>query len=244
MKNSELDEKLTPAAKQALDELISDYRNRVLIGAKESASNLTGEAQEISVHDILASVNRNQTKRTSSLQRSMEMFFRLYVVLGLIIGSGGVLFFLYQGVFPTLGYEQRLALMLSFGGFMISAISYAFLKLRGSRAATLPDLQEMNESRKAGYSMLFIRRWQDIELAARSLVASRLGESSAKAPVSLLISKLRQDEILNADDEARLREFLTLRNKILHQGVEINREQFEQASKDADRILTKMVSGS
>ncbi len=243
MKNIDLEEKLTTAAKQALDELVEDYRNRILIGATESASSLTGDIQEISVHDILSSVNRNQIRRVSSLPRNFELILRLYGALGFLMGAFGIIYFLYNNFYSDLGSEERIVIIISISGLIISAISFLYLKIREKRDIISTE-QEGFSSQKAGFSMSFIKKWQDIELAARSLVASRQGESSAKEPISVLISKLREDNVLNSDDETRLKEILALRNKILHEGLEISREEFEQAIKDGNRILSKMVSRS
>jgi hypothetical protein len=244
MKNIDLEEKLTSAAQQALDELIEDYRTRILLGAKESASNLTGEIQEISVHDILNSVNKNQVKRPTKMSRKLEIILRLYTIIGLAIAIIGLFSFSFRHTFENLNSEQQTGIVIGISGLIFSIVSYIILRLRLVPILNQTSLQEIGDSRKTGYSMLFIKRWQDIELAARNLVASRFGESIAKAPVSLLIYKLRAENILSLDDEIKLREFLNLRNKILHDGLEIDVDQFEIAIKDVDKILAKIVSSS
>jgi len=243
METLDLDNRLTPAARQALQELVSEYRNQILVGAKESASELTSEVREISVHDIIAGVNRSRPGRTIPLPSVLERVLNLYMILGVVVGLVGLaVFFLYFDVVRSLDFKQRLPLVMSITGFALAALIGLYLRVRQSRGLYRLPLQAPVERKVIYYSMSYIQKWQEIELTARNLVASRLGESSANEPISVLIARLRAAELLNRDDETRLKKLLSVRNKVLHEGLDVQKDQFERVLRDADRILAKMVS--
>jgi len=244
METLDLDTKLTPAARQVLEEIVSEYLTQILVGAKESASELTGEVREISVHDIIGGINRSRPGRPSPLPSMIERVLNIYMVTGIVVGLTGLFVFLYFGWVRFLRSEQQLPLLASITGFGLSVLSYLSLRIRQSKGLRGLRLQPPVESRGIDYSMSYIQKWQDIELTARNLVASRLGESSANEPVSVLIAKLREAEILNRDDENQLRELVAVRNRVLHEGFEVDRNQFEMLLRDGDRILAKMVKYS
>lgn len=243
MEKIELEEKLTPAAKQALYELIEDYKNRILIAARDSASRLTGEMQEISVHDILAGVDcldHDQVRRRPQLPRTIELFLRVYAGVGLVMAAVGIIFLLYGNI-SVVNSEQRTALLLSLGGSVIFALSYAFLRLRRLRTLREGDIQDVSALPDT-FSTRFVKQWQAIELAVRSVASSRLGESSAKEPISVLFHRLGQNGVLEPEDESILKQLMGLRNVILHEGRRLNREEFDRATKQAGRVLGKLIS--
>lgn len=240
MRTPEIEQKLTAAARQALEDLVDDYRNRILVSARESASTQTGEMPEISVHDILTAVQRGEIKRASSGR--FEIILRLYAILGITMGFVGTLIFLYNNFLFNVDIRRSLPLVLGILGFAIAIASFSYLSLRRSRVAIRFDSPNDDDFRKADSSMLFIKRWQDIELAIRNLVATRTGESTATEPISLLIKQLVGTQELSPVDEAHLMSILSLRNKIIHEGYQISGEEFEAAIKGADRILGQIHS--
>ena len=239
MRDSSLEEKLTAAARQALDELVEDYRNRILVGAMESASTPTGELREISVRDILVSVDRSQKRQVRPRQRNAEVLARLYAMVGLAVGSVGLAIYVYQKFLESQGTAEWIGLMLVTTGLLLSIASltvfYAQRLKSSERGETRPS-----DVIVAAYSAQFLKQWLDTELAVRSFVASRLGESTAKEPFSLLAERLKTEGILSSNDEQELRRLLAVRNEIAHRGMEISRERFEELSKSADALRERI----
>jgi uncharacterized protein YutE (UPF0331/DUF86 family) len=237
MEKLDLDRQLTPAARQVLDELVSEYRNQILLGARESASELTGEVQEISVHDIIEGVNRRRTDYPGGVSGELDEW--LYKLIGIVVGLVGLSVSLYLGLARSLEPELRIALFTSFLGFGTAGLVYFYSKVKKSRQLR-SELKSSLEQIASGYSLSFIKKWQLIEMTIRDLVASRFGESSADEPISVLIVMLHQDGVLDQKDGIILKDLLSARNKVLHEGLEIERDEFEMLSRYADRILSKL----
>lgn len=240
-KRQELDTKLTPAAKQALDELVADYRDQLLLGAADSASRL-GELREISVHDIMAGLNRQQDRVFGRTGTRIERILRLYVVGGFLLGVIGLVAFTAREILIGRGFQEQLFLVAALGGLLLSAMSYFLLwsrKSRGTASLLRSKLSEFGPGDYGSYLVL----WRDIELALRRAAAVRLGESAANAPLSGLLDILGREQVLSSDDQLRLRRLLNLRNSIAHgrPGTE-DEDEIANAARDAERLLSRIRS--
>jgi len=237
----ELDTKLTPAARQALDELVADYRDQLLFGAADSASRL-GELREISVHDIMAGLNRQQDRVFGRTGSSIERILRLYVVGGFVLGVTGLVAFAAREILIGRGFQEQIFVLAALGGLLLSAMSYFLLWTRKSRGTAYLLRRQSSEFGPGDYAS-YLTLWRDIELALRRAAAVRLGESAASAPISGLLETLGREQVLSSDDQLRLRRLLTLRNSIAHGGPGTETEgEIANAARDAERMLGRIKS--
>jgi hypothetical protein len=236
---SDLETKLTPAAKQALGELVDDYRDQLLLGAEDSASRL-GDLREIAVHDIMASLNRQQSRLFGRSRSSVERILRVYLFFGVLVGGTGLGGFVVKELIAGRGFQERLTLMMTFAGLFLSTMAYLMLHLRRNRGNVLRRSESGFEPGDYGS---YLALWRDIELALRHVVSVRLGESAANAPISRLLQSLEVERILSSDEQVRLRQFLQLRNSIAHgQHRAVGETDIALAARDAGRLLDRLRS--
>ncbi len=237
--NANLENKLTSAARRALDELVEDYRNQVLLGAIQAASSVTGEVQEISIRDILSGMTRSRIKTNIYLNRE-ERLAQIGLFAGIVYAILGFGFVIFQGnllVSPS----QLIGYSVGFAGIILSMFSYFYPKLRRPRYSTQAEESQYGLP-VTNLSLLFIQQWQRIELTARNIIALRSGESSANKPISLLVEELRQNGDLNSDEEKTLRELLDFRNRIIHGGFNPRLDTITSITRRAEKLLAKLES--
>lgn len=237
MNNEILETKLTPAAREALDELVQDIRHQILADAELHAARVSGKVREISVRDLF---DASQVRRSGTRLSFVERLVSMYAATGAIMGLGSLLY-----AYASLavgGMVSRVILLAGVAGILLSALSSTWLLRSRLRGFDIHPIDRLRPTplESSDMSLLFVKRWQEIELAIRDLVASKLGESIAVEPLSILIERLRKAHILSAKDESKFRALLGLRNRILHQGEELDRTRYDLAMKDAESLILKI----
>lgn len=239
MTQQQIEQKLTPAARQALEELLEDYKRQILRGAEDSASRLTGEFREISLHDIVASLNKTGIRPLLQSKSNVERILTIYLWTGLIIAGAGFSFFFFKDILYSASLEERIPLIFGVSGLFFSAIAFIVLRLKRGRLLALRT-QTLVRSESSDYIGLYISKWRDLEIGLRDLAALHLGESSAKEPISVLLDKLSNKAILSIDDRTRVRKLLDLRNQILHKDSQVDQNTLLTAIRDSDRLIWRI----
>lgn len=237
MDDTNLDAKLTSAASQALEELVTEYRNQILVFAKESAERLTGEIREIAVHDILRGINQTSKQRIGGYPTLIERFMNIYLITGVAIGAVGLLYFIFENVYSGMDLKERLPILISVIGFSIAALSFISLRLLSSRHRAW-KLQEKYESPEIqNLSSDFLGLWRKVELTIRDIIVTSLGESAAKEPISAQIKRLVELNVLSESESMLVLDLLKYRNKFMHTGKPISKEQIITSIKGAELLL-------
>jgi hypothetical protein len=243
MENVNFEEKLTPAAREALNEMVDNYRSKILIEAGEYASRLSGEVHEISVSDIMNSIGKN-LQQSEILRRSkIDAVLSIYIILGLLMTGTSLLYFFLGDIFEKLTYIKRLAILISIAGFVIAIVSYAISKYRQYKTIYGEYYSYVSTMPTSEYFDLFIRKWQQIEISIRALAASLFGESIADEPISMLVKRLTNSGKINDNDSKQILEILFIRNKLVHKATDVPLNNLRNATRDADHILSKLKSG-
>lgn len=218
---------LTPAAKQALDEFVEDYRQQIILRARDSASSLSGSPVEISLHDVVIGIKQVQSGRILA-RNSLDAVLRIYVVFGALMTISGAIAYFFQGVFSSLTTEQKLAALVAFSGLTLSTISLLLLNVRRRRVIESMS-RGLNEKDQVGLLGEFVSQWAKLELSLRDRIARQLGESKANQPISSVMYELAQRNVLSEVEIARLREILNMRNEIVHRGEVSERDSLVQS---------------
>jgi len=244
MSRPDLEGKLTPAAKEAIDELMDEYRSQILIGARASANQL-GEVREISLHDVLVSLNRVQLRARRPSNNVLYRLAAIYLVLGLLFGAGGLVGFVYPRLVQGVTLREQLPLMLSVVGLLVAALSYTYLQFASARYFGLPVPSSPDKSGSIEGTATYLSHWRDLELALREAAATRMGESAASAPISALLNRLLHYGLFSDADAHRVRDLLSLRNGIVHEGRFLDPSHLKTALRDAEQITSrlKVLSG-
>lgn len=238
---------LTPAARQVLNELTEEYKDEILLNAVQLAARHTGEIQEISVRDIIEAskrVNRNSqlirenpSQQRSSTRSTLERVLRIYGWFGIAALLGGIIYFFFATTDIQLEADQEFALSIMLAGLLFALLPYLYNQWRRSRPYSQSEASNGGDPAAA-----FVVKWQDIELAIREVAASQLGESfAADQSIISLMFGLQRLGILSSEDEVTIKNLLTLRNRILHEGIRPERAEMELAITNADRIRSKLV---
>lgn len=240
MKDANLYDKLTPAARQALEELVEEYKSEILRRASDSAASLTGEVREVSVHDIFQGVGEFQKRGVARYRTPMERVLNLYMVTGVVLGAVGLLYYVFRTLMGGLETRDQLPLLFSFAGFTIAAMSFAVLWLRQARERREFARKVFGPADYGDIASVFISRWRELELTLRNVVAADFGESLAKEPVSILVRSLVKKGRLSDQDMERIRRLLETRNRLVHKGDLGRRDEMNTAMGDLERLLHKL----
>lgn len=239
MSDADLHEKLTPAARQALDELVEDYKSEILRRAGESAAGLTGEVREVSVHDIFRGVAEFQRRGVARPRTLVERVLTMYTITGLVLGAVGLLYYVSQGLLVGPPRTQ-LPLLFAFAGFTIAAMSFAVVWLRQTRERREFTRRLLGPTYHSDAGSEFISRWRELELSLRNVVATDLGESVASGPLSVLIGSLVERGRISKEDSVRITELLEIRNRLVHLGELADREELRKAMGFLEKVLHRL----
>lgn len=244
MEEADLEKKLTPAARDALQELVEDYRRELLFAAADSAVEATGELREIAVSDVLRAHGLVRNLPDESRRRDrVEKLLSAYVYVGMLAAMAGTSVFMFQQITATVDPARQIPFLLSISGVFLAGMAYLLLRLRQNRLLVTPRglaMQPVSSSPGAPRPILLL--WQELELALRNRVARSLGESVARQPISVLIAKLHEEHLLTEDDEKRLRQLLEARNAVVHgRRFDLSAKEVDASVAAAHEILQKLT---
>lgn len=206
--------RLTPAAREALDELVDDYRRALVLRATTLAGR-AGTSSEVTVSDVVHAQEDFDTPRSARMQPERQLrlsrVLRLYVALGIyttVIFAGLLIFQLTRDASST----ERLALIGGFSGILITVFG-ASAQVLILRHPSREDLR----SDPGDLRNLFLDRWIRLELELRETGALLFGESSLQElRLTEILSLLTKQGAIDDKDNVAIRQALSTRNAIVH----------------------------
>lgn len=235
MNQNDIEKSLTPAAREALETSVKEYRHRILEEAQLRAVRLPGLNQEISVRDVLDGVDRvNQSRRQARAKR-FELMFEIYSILGFLLTLVGGAFLFYGRTGFTLNISQQVALGLLMMGFLLALSPIFFRRWRAMVDASSTDVRD----EPLDSSLLLLKKWQEVEGVLTTL-ARKLGESTARQPMSSLLKSLQAEGRLSEKDADVLTFLVRLRNDIVHETHRMDRGRITEALEMADSLLARL----
>lgn len=240
MELPDVQSKLTNAAKQALESIIDDYRNEILLSARESATSLTGDLHEISVHDVLEGARKSESSFTKQAPSSLYRILRVYTYLGLLISCIGILWFFAQRYLELLTFEEQMALAVAVSGLIISSLSYILIQYRKHDRVPKIHFEDVSDSQSSDFAISFLRDWQRIELLIRNIISGKYGESRANEPISMMVRMLSRSGRLTTSESKQIKQLLDVRNKIVHEGLQISAAKYDELHSEARRIIYRL----
>jgi hypothetical protein len=241
MAPKELDDKLTPVAREMLDELLEQQRERLLIRAAESAKTVTGELREISVHDVLRSLQDDQrldAYREQTRRSFLDRILRLYAATGVLIGGVGVTMYFFRQTLSKGNFAEQLPLLIGLTGFMLAAAAWMTVSLRASRGSA-PRSALSSTAEVVDANARFISLWIEVEDALRRAVSERV-RRDAPVPISSQIEMLTEQRRLTSEEATTLRALVALRNRILHSGDRSSAAELRSAVERGERLLRRL----
>lgn len=231
-------EKLTPAACEALDELLKDLKEQILSSASRNSFALSEMPKEITVRDIMSAFQEFQGKNNNLRISHKQRYYRLLFISGIVYSAFGFLLFLLKGNwlshFDTL---QSIGLIVGLIGMLISllSLSFSFISRSNSLAFGFAPVEQPFLS-----SSLFIQKWIEIEISIRNLISFKYGESTADKPLFSLINDLKNNSLIGTENLNRLKKLLDMRNGILHGRISPSQHEIKDLLINADELLSEL----
>src|SRR4030042_3375611 len=228
---------LTPSAKDALESAVREYRERILEEAHGKAISVPGGEKEISVRDILESVDRVSKFQRRIHTKRLEIITQIYSILGIMVTLVGIAYLMFGRSGFTLNLQEQIAVIFVVIGIVL-AVSPIFY--RKWRYLNLTDEQaEIARKNRIISSVVFIKYWNLIENELRNRV-ERMGASTTRMPISSIVQSLQKTGGISNADAGTLKFLLSLRNEIVHGSHRVDREHLDAAMSEAERLLKKL----
>lgn len=238
MGTHEFEARLTPAAREVLNETVGDYKSKLLLRAHAHAASLTGEVREIAVRDIVAGATNLREAAHTSRSRRASAVAQLYILTGLVMATVGVSIYLAPYITESsFSLLEILPLAVGLAGLLLGILGVALAKRSELHHAERIEAGERGEPDRFEATGLFLARWQEFEIVLRSIIADQYGESTAGAPLSELLSKLERQGVLRPEFQPVVRRVLHLRNRMVHNQVQVPLHVIMDATRDLNRLL-------
>ncbi|TSA26423.1 MAG: hypothetical protein D4R67_07760, partial [Bacteroidetes bacterium] len=114
-----IEQQLTPAAKDALENAITEYKNSILEKASEISSEITGNVKEISIRDIMEAVDRYylRKKRSEFYELKQKRYSLLLAMAGAIYAIAGLIIYFVQN--RKVSFNTDLGIIITISGIII-----------------------------------------------------------------------------------------------------------------------------
>jgi len=230
-----VEEKLTPAARQAVEEVVQEYRNQLLRLAADRSASYIGDYSEVSVRDILGAME--QLERGSGQRATFAShLLRMYSIVGITVAAGAMSFIALQR-YPLESISGTVALGVGIFGLLLALSSYVMRPWIARRGVATRRRYPIAGFEGIPLDVRFVSRWRDIELALRDLVSMRFGESAADQTGLRMAKLLLKAGELTGDQLATLANLLEQRNRIVHEGERVEARTLLGALAEAEAIL-------
>lgn len=240
MTNENIYSKLTPSAKEVLDELIEGYRDSLIEKAYALASERDTANREISLRDILEAqqpIEKSIKTRKDYLEYKRRRWTILISFSGAIYATAGLLLYLYQN--KKFSIETDLGLIIAVIGIMITVLTFLYGQLFSMRQQSSKSISiKNNYTNIDNYDI--VKRWQLIEQLTTSIMKSNnIGDSKTNT-VNQVIRYLTENFTSSEKEYMAIRELLQARNKILHEGYNLSDAEKRQYIEVADSLIDKL----
>jgi hypothetical protein len=233
MIDQEIYSKLTPSARDALNELSNEYVQDVLEKAIELAAEKDRTLREISLIDIMAaSMSKGvpMGKRNVAYARRRR-FSTLLIFSGVVYAFAGLLIYLYQtGRFDA---KDSLGLSVSIIGALVAVVGY----LMRDFIYGYPFSRTMSLSSS---DFELVEKWQEIESLAKKIITASEkvdpNSTSVASTIKFLTTKIATDP----GESAKIRELLAIRNRIVHEQLRLSDKTRFEMSEFADKLIDRL----
>ncbi|MEK7719871.1 MAG: hypothetical protein AAB347_09720 [Bacteroidota bacterium] len=240
MINEKIYSKLTPSAQEALDKMVSEYRDSLLEKAFLLAQERETASKEISLRDILET---NQLKHSGiGIEKSENRKKRMISLLalsGAVYSVLGILIYLFQN--KKFAVETDLGLIIAITGIIISLISFLYGQLISKRYSfTQTTTATSIYSQSNDYDI--VKRWQIIETLAKKFMTEADQKEAKNNSVGFLIRFLSHKVAKDEKEFLKIRELLQMRNKILHKQYNMSDNERKEFLELADDLIERLES--
>lgn len=237
MTNESIYTKLTPSAKEALNELSEEYKSSLLERAHKIAAERETASKEISLRDILeAQKNTQVTTEIDKNEYKRKRWTLLLSLSGAVYAAAGILIYLYQN--KKFSIENDIGLIIAIVGILVTLIAFLLGQFANRKYISTSNHKDYLRASYQDYEI--VKRWQLIEELARKNM-SPIDKSEFKSDsVSFLIRFLSHKVAKNEDEFLKIRKLLQARNKIIHEGYKMNDQERNELIKFSDELIQRL----
>lgn len=229
------EDKLTPSAKEALKETMVELEDLLISKANSIAQTGQTADKEISLRDILEakeSLFKAKLDKEKADYRRKRML-TIISLTGALYSIIGIFVYMYQNQEFVL--EKNLGLVIAFTGIVTIFVGFAYTQLI-SRRLEQKLLNKELDLKSYENDFEIIKRWQVIEKLGSNLMRQRgysVNESrSINDILKFLSMELKSDKLY-----IEMRELLSVRNRILHEGYDLSRNEKQLYIDNANKII-------
>jgi len=229
-------DKLTPSAKEALDEIIIKLRIEIIKKANSIAQMENTGDKEISLRDIM---NANAELHKAKLINE-KIDYRRKRIVTIISLSGalytifGIFLYLYQNQSLTL--KNNIGLFMALAGVLIILMGFMYTQILFRRKELFKHEQEIS-SINTDSDFDLVERWQIIETLTSKLMKMKGFAENESNSVGNIIAFLSY-EFNDKELFSELKELLQIRNKILHEDFKLDKKEKQDLLKNSDKIIS------
>lgn len=208
--------KLTPSAKDAINELTEEFRKSLIERAFLIAEERETAEKEISLRDVLEAKQpaKSSPQKAEIFRFRKKRYAMLISFSGAIYAVAGIVIYMIQN--KKFSIVNDLGLVIAIIGILITLLAYIYNQLLLNRYQTFTVI----ESKRANLEIdnfEIVKRWQIIEALARKLMTDNDKDESSSNSVGFLIRFLSHKVALNENEFLKIRELLQMRSRILHE---------------------------
>lgn len=239
--NNEINSKLTPSAKEALNELTEDFKESLIEKAYTIAKDRNTANREISLRDILEAQqpSQNTIEKQKYIDYRRKRWTMLISFSGAIYAIAGILLYLFQN--KKFSIENDLGLIIAVIGVLLTLLAFIYGQLLNKRqyfSTTTTTTTTNNFSEIDSFEI--VKRWQIIEQLTISVMKDKNISDSKSNSVSQVIKYLTENFTKSEVDYLNIKQLLQSRNKILHEGYNLSDNEKKKYIEIADNLIEKL----
>lgn len=229
MDRPQLEDRLSPAARAALEELMEELRAEIIARAAHASY-----GDQISVADLVRSYEERFARFASRGASTVERLAALYVALGAAVAAGSLAFGSMRG------FTEITAVVVSTGLGLVIAAGATMLLRRESRLRSTAMSAMMPVTSQFAATAAFLGQWTSLEALLREVIARELGESRAGEPLSHILNELVRLGRLGNGEASAFHDLLRLRNAIVHDAAIVAPESLRSAMQETEALYSRL----
>lgn len=228
--------KLTDAAKSALNQSVQEITELILEKAKQNACSHKTE-DEISLHDVLKAkqeILSNKHSENTKEYRKRRMYLMISMV-GMVYAVFGIMFYIYQN--NTYDITKDIGLIIAALGTMMAIIGFIYVQVTNTKNREI--IVRTNMADNNSFEFEIVRKWRTIEQLSTTLMLKE-GISNDRAKSINFIVEFLSRQLANTINILDLKELLIARNNIVHKGKTFSKSELEEKLLVADKIIIEL----